>query len=91
MTVKSTDDGPKIRAIYGSYISRQCRHSHTHQLSLCPHAQQVLADDKHVQTGSCNYTMSAQQRNAENVIHVVEAADDRGSVQPGMATAIAAS
>ena len=32
------------------------------------HNKFLVIDDKHVQTGSFNYTMSAQQRNAENVI-----------------------
>jgi phosphatidylserine/phosphatidylglycerophosphate/cardiolipin synthase-like enzyme len=32
------------------------------------HNKFLVIDDTHVQTGSFNYTMSAQQRNAENVV-----------------------
>jgi phosphatidylserine/phosphatidylglycerophosphate/cardiolipin synthase-like enzyme len=32
------------------------------------HHKFLVIDDKHVQTGSFNYTKGAQQRNAENVI-----------------------
>jgi len=45
------------------------------------HNKFLVIDDRHVQTGSFNYTMSAQQRNAENVIVLWN--------QPGIANAYA--
>jgi phosphatidylserine/phosphatidylglycerophosphate/cardiolipin synthase-like enzyme len=49
--------------------SCELRRSHANKLSLRHHAQQIPVDrGEHVQTGSFNYTMSAQQRNAENMI-----------------------
>jgi phosphatidylserine/phosphatidylglycerophosphate/cardiolipin synthase-like enzyme len=47
----------------------ELRRSHANKLALRHHAQQIPGDRRPARAdGSFNYTMSAQQRNAENVI-----------------------